>query len=76
MNELAKTIFRNLSPFEARRIATKGDDTIVPWLSAKLDMGLTDSQVDALACIISDKVVSWGSGKDLASYRANLLANN
>ncbi len=72
MNSLKKKIFRNLSPFETRLIATKRDLTIVPWLCGKLQMGLTESQAEALAYDIADQIASWDCGMSLDNYRAQL----
>ena len=72
MNSLKKRIFRNLSPYEARLIATKHDMTIVPWLCGKLQMDLNESQAEALAYDIADQIASWDCGMSLDNYRAQL----
>jgi hypothetical protein len=76
MDKLTRNIFRNLSPYEARLIATKHDMTIVPWLCGKLQMGLTDSQAEALAHDIAEQIESWNCGISLGRYRARLLSFN
>ena len=68
MESLKKKIFRNLSPYEARLIATKHDMTIVPWLCGKLQMGLTESQAEALAHDIAGQIESWDCGTSLDNY--------